>query len=403
MLMLLTGNLKKYSSFEGLLKQLEIRLEKPAFQLLELQATDFLTVLEHKAARAAAEFGSPCLVDDSGLVLDAYPGFPGPMTADVCRMLGAEGLRRLLEGTSPHGRMVCHIGCMIEGKLWHWQGEIPGTLDPRRPVSPDGPGPLSSWFLPDDAGASGVLGHRHRALEALAKDIAVLRAALAGKQAGASCDGPPCVFCQEFNGSGNSVFDELSEGEIPSRIIHQTPHFTVFPPLGQFIEGGLLLATREHIFSMSELNEQQYDDLERLMAETADLLEKRYGCCPLFFEHAPLTAEEKGTCCVNHAHLNVFPANVDVHEQLRKFPHEQIGQMREMADMPGRHRGYLFLQDNQRRRFVYHVGIVPSQYVRRIVTAQLGMPERWHWRQYLGIDELKRTMQALQGWRSSDA
>ena len=63
-------------------------------------------------------------------------------------------------------------------------------------------------------------------------------------------------------------------------------------------------------------------------------------------------------------------------------------------------RPYLFLQTNEGRRFVYDAGIVPSQYVRRIVTAELGMPERWHWREYLGLEELKRTFAALSGWRT---
>ena len=66
-----------------------------------------------------------------------------------------------------------------------------------------------------------------------------------------------------------------------------------------------------------------------------------------------------------------------------------------------RNQPYLFLQTNEGRRFVYNAGIVPSQYVRRIVTTELGMPERWHWREYLGLDELKRTFAALSGWRHS--
>ena len=66
-----------------------------------------------------------------------------------------------------------------------------------------------------------------------------------------------------------------------------------------------------------------------------------------------------------------------------------------------RDKAYLFLQTNEGDRFVYDAGVVPSQYVRKIITAELGMPERWHWREYLGLDELKRTVAALAGWRRS--
>jgi ATP adenylyltransferase len=173
----------------------------------------------------------------------------------------------------------------------------------------------------------------------------------------------------------------------------------VFPPLGQFIEGGLLLATGDHRNSMAMLPDAYYAELDRLMAETCDLLAERYGIRPLFFEHAPAAPGDKGTCCVDHAHLNVFPAQVDVHAQLRKFPHVEIGPMSNLSASWFRDRPYLFLQTNEGQRFVYDAGIVPSQYVRRIVTSELGMPERWHWREYPGLDELKCTFAALSGWR----
>ena len=159
----------------------------------------------------------------------------------------------------------------------------------------------------------------------------------------------------------------------------------VFPPLGQFIEGGLLLATRDHQISMATLPEAYYADLDRLMAETCDLLAERYGCRPLLFEHAPAAPGDKGTCCVDHAHLNVFPARVDVHAQLSKFPHAEIGPMSNLSAPWFRNRPYLFLQTNEGRRFVYDAGIVPSQYVRRIITARAWACPSWHWREYLGL------------------
>jgi len=406
MLTLLTGNPEKYAPLAGLLAGLGIRVEAPAFKWQELQHTDFLAVLEHKARAAAEAFGGPCLVDDSGLLLEAYPGFPGPMTRDVCRLLGAAGLARLLAGTSARGRMVCHLGCMIDGKLWHWQGESVGKLDLGRPAS-GGPGPLTQWFVPDEPDPAGVFAQRRRALEALGLDMPKVRQALSGCPAEEACGQgrghPECVFCAELDGSPTSVFRDAVGHEVPSRIVHRTEHFAVFPPLGEFVEGGLLLVTREHLFSMADLPAPYYDELEGLMAETADLLEERYGCRPVFFEHAPVAPGEKGTCCVDHAHLNVFPVGVNVHEHLREFPHASIGRMAELAALKDGRQGYLFLQGNDGRRFAYQAGIVPSQYVRRIITAQLGMPERWHWREYLGIDELKRTIRTLAGWRRRNA
>jgi len=405
-MLLLTSNPRKYDPLADVLAGMQISLRKPDFKLPELQDLDFAAVVAHKAKTAAEAMGGPCLVDDAGLLLDAYPGFPGPLTGIVVRSLGAAGIERLLAGEVERARMVCHIGCWIDGRLWHWQGEVAGRLDLRRPVA-DGPGPLAQWFVPDEPGPCDGYLHRRRALAALGRDIDSLRRHLGtapgdGADSSVACN-RGCVFCQEFDGSGRSIYHEMLGLDLPSRVVHRTEHFVVFPPLGQFIEGGLLLATRDHRISMAALPDAYYADLDRLMAETCDLLAEHYGCRPLLFEHAPVAPGDKGTCCVDHAHLNVFPALVDVHAHLRTFPHVEIGPMSDLSTPRFRDRPYLFLQTNEGRRFVYDAGIVPSQYVRRIVTRELGMPERWHWREYLGLEELKRTFAVLSPWKLSRA
>jgi len=138
MLYLLTGNPRKYAPLADLLTQLQIELRVPEFELAELQDDDFPTVLARKARSASEALGQPCLVDDSGLLLDAYPGFPGPLTRHVCKRLGAAGLGRLLAGVTPRARLQCHLGCWVEGRLWHWEGEVTGTSIRRvlRPTVP---------------------------------------------------------------------------------------------------------------------------------------------------------------------------------------------------------------------------------------------------------------------------
>jgi inosine/xanthosine triphosphate pyrophosphatase family protein len=433
---LLTSNPSKYAPFADLLAQMQITLRVPDFELPELQSEDSLEVIARKARQACEALDEPCLVDDAGLLLDAYPGFPGPLTRSICKSLGAAGLERLLAGTSDRARMVCHLGCWVQGELRHWQGEAAGRVDPCRPVE-SGPGPLAQWFVPDEPGVDAAYLHRRRALESLGRDIALLRQEIASLgSSGGSCTvapvsqesqgvgvqlprqprdsefetrcavdhNPDCAFCQEFNGEGSSVYHELLGEKLPSRLIHATEHFLVFPPLGQFVDGGLLITTREHRFSMAHLPDAYYEGLERLMAETSDVLLAHYGCRPLFFEHAPVAPGDKGTCCVDHAHLNIFPVRVDVHSRLiKKFPHFAIGGMCQLKAMAKRGQAYLFLQTNVGTRFVYDAGLVPSQYIRRIITAELGKPERWHWRDYLGLEELERTYATLAGWRSSDA
>jgi len=240
---------------------MRVLLREPDFDWPERQDLDFAVVLAEKARAAAQALGAACLVDDAGLLLDAYPGFPGPLTGNVLRSLGAASLERLLAGTSDRGRMVCHIGCWIDGRLWHWQGESAGRLDPQRPTA-DGPGPLAQWFVPDEPGPDVWVLHRRRALEVLARELDALRRRLDADRP-APCN-PQCAFCQKLEGSERSIYHQMLGRELPSRVVHSTEHFVVFPPLGEFIEGGLLLATRDHRMSMAVLPGAYYPELDRL-------------------------------------------------------------------------------------------------------------------------------------------
>jgi hypothetical protein len=59
--------------------------------------------------------------------------------------------------------------------------------------------------------------------------------------------------------------------------------------------------------------------------------------------------------------------------------------------------GYLFIQENDGSRRVYDGQYTPTQLVRRLITAAIGQPERWDWRDYPGRDELIATCNTLRG------
>ena len=50
---------------------------------------------------------------------------------------------------------------------------------------------------------------------------------------------------------------------------------------------------------------------------------------------------------------------------------------------------YYFYESSSGKRYLFQVpDIVPSQYIRKIIAAKIGKPERWDWRVCLGIDEM---------------
>jgi ATP adenylyltransferase len=409
MLTLATSNPAKYAPFARDLERLRITIEPPAPPLPEIQSLNFAETLTAKARAAAASFGRPVLVDDTGLVLEAYAPFPGPLTATVLRSLGTTGLRRLLTGASDRATMECHLGCWLNGALRNWQGVVQGRIDLSRQPR-DERMPLSDLFIPDPSEASQghvdsspgqpLLLHRARALAAMEGNMFELHLETTPPDAGsatasATRAGYDCPFCAEFEHDGLSIYAGMMGDRLPSRVVYEDEHFVVMPPLGEFMEGGLLLLTREHILSLAHLPPAKFGHLERLLKAIERALVKCWGVAPLVFEHGPAPDWSKGVCCVDHAHLNIFPTRVQVHPRLAGRIHFPLSSLSEMAKLGRAEFGYLFIQENDGTRRAYDGREVPTQLVRRIITEQLGLPERWHWRDYVGRDELLATYNAL--------
>jgi len=400
MLTLACANPAKYQPFLCDLERLRISLEPPPQTLPELQTLSFAESLQAKARAAAALFGRPVLVDEAGLVLEAYRPFPGPLTSPVLQGLGIPGLRRLLHEVSDRATMECHLGCWIGDRLRSWSGVVPGRLDCSREVQ-DVRMPLSDLFLPEAADTS-LLLHRAAALAALETDVFALHLDLGpeppvGNETCAGPAAPPCPFCAELAYPVRSIFGAMMAGQLRSRVVYEDDDFVVMPPLGQFIEGGLLLLTREHLPSFACLPAGRFERLERLLAAIGRALLQHWGVAPLVFEHGPAPDRGKGVCCVDHAHFNIFPATLPLHPHLRARMHLAVGPLADLARLRRAEFGYLLVQENDGTRRAYDGQHAPTQLIRRIITAALGMPERWHWRDYPGREELKATFHALKG------
>lgn len=92
------GKAREASAFLG--REVEAR----ALDVPEVQSLDFREVARAKAIVAARALGAPVLVEDSGLAVAGWGGFPGPFTKWITMgALGQEGLAKMLDGFSDRG------------------------------------------------------------------------------------------------------------------------------------------------------------------------------------------------------------------------------------------------------------------------------------------------------------
>ena len=112
---------------------LGVELHGIALDLPELQSLDFAQVAVAKAAAAREVLNnpdSPILVEDSGLVFEAWNGLPGALTKWFLGSVGNEGLLKMLSTESNRSaRAVCAVAvAAADGSVRTFVGEVEGKI-----------------------------------------------------------------------------------------------------------------------------------------------------------------------------------------------------------------------------------------------------------------------------------
>ena len=103
----------------------------------EVQSLQFAEVARRKASAARKALGSPpCLVivEDSGLVVEAWNGLPGALTKWFLASVGNEGILRMLADARRGARAVCVVAVAgADGSVRVFDGVVRGeiSLEPR--------------------------------------------------------------------------------------------------------------------------------------------------------------------------------------------------------------------------------------------------------------------------------
>ena len=114
---------------------LGIELHSIALDLPELQSLGFAEVAAGKAAAAREALDgpdSPILVEDSGLVFEAWNGLPGALTKWFLGSVGKVGLLKMLSAYDDcSARAVCAVAvATADGSVRAFVGEVEGEIPP---------------------------------------------------------------------------------------------------------------------------------------------------------------------------------------------------------------------------------------------------------------------------------
>jgi ATP adenylyltransferase len=183
--------------------------------------------------------------------------------------------------------------------------------------------------------------------------------------------------------------------EVP---ILETERFVVWPSLGGFVEGWVLILPKVHRLSFGTCPPEWLDELDDLVAVVTGRVEDAYGEAAVF-EHGPAECATQAGCGIDHAHLHVVPTDVDLlaagaHAVAAHLVWESVDGFDGLQQtLATRGQSYLYV-----RQFgVEHVAFapdLPSQAMRRALAAALERPI-FDWKDDLELANARATVGRL--------
>jgi XTP/dITP diphosphohydrolase len=91
-----TSSKHKFQEARGILSEYGIQLERLNIERVEIQADDPIIIAEYSLKTLNVNI--PILIEDAGLYIEKYSGFPGPYSSYILRTINNEGILKLLQG-----------------------------------------------------------------------------------------------------------------------------------------------------------------------------------------------------------------------------------------------------------------------------------------------------------------
>jgi XTP/dITP diphosphohydrolase len=116
MLKIITSNPGKVTEYKEALSSFSIETIHSKIPYPEIQTNELIDVVKHGMDYLKGLRIKDFIIDDSGLFIDAFNGFPGVYSSYVQKTMGNAGILKLMDGVNERkANFQCCIGCNIDG------------------------------------------------------------------------------------------------------------------------------------------------------------------------------------------------------------------------------------------------------------------------------------------------
>jgi XTP/dITP diphosphohydrolase len=122
-----TSSDHKYEEAREVLAEYGVELERLSIDRVEIQADDPELIAEYSLK--VLDVDVPILIEDAGLYIDKYYGFPGPYSSYALRTIENEGILKLMEGEMERGARYLSAVAFRDGDTSvTFTGEVVGRI-----------------------------------------------------------------------------------------------------------------------------------------------------------------------------------------------------------------------------------------------------------------------------------
>lgn len=199
-----------------------------------------------------------------------------------------------------------------------------------------------------------------------------------------------CCYCRGLLvGRSNAPYDQL---------VGETDRYVLAPTKGALVPGWLLVVAKVHQLCSGALGLEEFSDLELAIEDAVRRVESRFGPATLF-EHGPARTGHATGCGIDHHHVHVAHLPFSLSAAVQNFAPEL--KWVDAADLrvsrAAFHSGcdYLLFRERGGTTRLSTSRISRSQFFRRAIAAQLGIPNQFDYRTHPHLSNVAATLAAL--------
>ncbi|MCL2051472.1 MAG: hypothetical protein FWG91_07085 [Lachnospiraceae bacterium] len=184
---------------------------------------------------------------------------------------------------------------------------------------------------------------------------------------------------------------------VADTVLFENQNFYVITSIGCLVKDYLMIVSKRHIVSMCYLNKNEKKDFQCLVNKLKKVLFDIHQFYPIIFEHGGVNHDiNRSACCIMHAHVHIVPhVLTNEKEMIDKLSLMQISSYADLfADMY--EKPYLFFSNNYGDMYLRDViDIVPSQIIRKWIAHDIGINEKWDWKEYPFDENIISTVEKM--------